>query len=88
MALPMTIPLLRQVLQILQIRQFRLFRHGHGQGQSMSQGQGMSQRLLLIPFGLLIAGLGYAAQGIASRPSQELQGALIESLIATPAPAG
>ena len=87
MALPMTIPLLRQVLQILQIRQFRLFRHGHGQGQSMSQGQGMSQRLLLIPFGLLIAGLGYAAQGIASRPSQELQGALIESLIATPAPA-
>lgn len=49
--------------------------------------QSRRQKLLLLPMALVVVGLGYAAQGLASRPSQQLQGQLLESLIATPPPA-
>ncbi|NCY02441.1 MAG: hypothetical protein EBX36_05905, partial [Planctomycetia bacterium] len=37
--------------------------------------------------GLVAVALGYAAQGLSSRPSEQLQGALMASLIAAPPPA-
>ena len=45
------------------------------------------QSLLLIPMGLVAVAVGYAAQGLSSRPSEQLHGALMASLIAAPPPA-
>lgn len=45
------------------------------------------QALLVVPLAIVAVGLGYAGQGLSSKPSESLQGELIEALIATPPPA-
>jgi hypothetical protein len=59
----------------------------NGPGRPQAKSIVNRQSLLFIPMGLVAVALGYAAQGLSSRPSEQLQGALMASLIATPPPA-